>query len=87
MLKWIKVRQTASTATSTSTTPTTTLSTSHRKKVKDDEAGVKVEVKKEEEDSGMEREDTVCNICSILAFMIKLTTSDLIKVRFSFSFL
>lgn len=55
MLKWIKVRQDAS------TTPTTTLS--HEKK---DEMVAKVEVeeavKEEEEDSGMEREDTPSNI-------------------------
>lgn len=55
MLKWIKVRQDAS------ATPTTTLS--YEKK---DEMVAKVEVeeavKEEEEDSGMEREDTPSNI-------------------------
>lgn len=54
MLKWIKVRQDAS-ATSTSL--------DHEKK---DEVVAKVEVeeaaKEEEEDSGMEREDTPSNI-------------------------
>lgn len=55
MLKWIKVRQDAS------ATSTTTLN--HEKK---DEMVAKVEieeaVKEEEEDSGMEREDTPSNI-------------------------
>lgn len=54
MLKWIKVRQDAS------ATPTTL---NHEKK---DEMVAKVEVeeaaKEEEEDSGMEREDTPSNI-------------------------
>lgn len=70
MLKWIKVRQNASATTSASTTPT--LPGSHRE-VKDDETRVEAEVKKEEEgeDSGMEREDSVCNI----------ELSDLKKVR------
>lgn len=56
MLKWIKVRQDAS---ATPTPPPL----DHEKK---DDAVAKVEVeeaaREEEEDSGMEREDTPCNI-------------------------
>lgn len=71
MLKWIKVRQNTSATTSASTTPT--LSGSHRE-AKDDETRVEAEVKKKEEgeDSGLEREDSICNI----------ELSDLKKVRF-----
>lgn len=62
MLKWIKVRQNASTMTSTSTTipPSPT----PHQEIKNDETRVKIEdkIEEEEEDSGMEREDSVCNI-------------------------
>lgn len=71
MLKWIKVRQNASATTSASSK----LSVSHRE-VKKNETRVEAEVKKEEEaeDSGMEKEDSVCNI----------ELSDLKKVRTCF---
>lgn len=73
MLKWIKVRQSAATsASSVSTTPT--LSVSHREIKNNETKKVAAKVKKEEEaeDSGMEREDSVCNI----------ELNDLKKVRF-----
>lgn len=75
MLKWIKVRQNASATTSVSTTVPPTSPTSHQE-VKNDEARVKIEdkIEEEEEDSGMEKEDSVCNI----------ELSDLKKVRFYF---
>lgn len=60
MLKWIKVRQNASTTTSTSTS---TPPLPHQE-IKNDETRVKIEdkIEEEEEDSGMEKEDSVCNI-------------------------
>lgn len=70
MLKWMKVRQSASVTTPASSVP--------RKEVRNDETGVETEVKgkeEEEEDSGMEREDSVSNI----------ELSDLKKVRLYFS--
>lgn len=72
MLKWIKVRQSASATTSVSTTPT--LSVSHREIKNNETKKIEAKVKKEEEgeDSGMEREDSVCNI----------ELNDLKKVRF-----
>lgn len=69
MLKWIKVRQSASATTSTSTaTPPVS-----NHEIKNDETRVKIEgkIKEEGEDSGMEKEDSVCNI----------ELSDLKKVR------
>lgn len=61
MLKWIKVRQnTSATTQSKSTAPTLSI---QRQETKNDgrknEAEVKIE---EEEDSGMEKEDSVCNV-------------------------
>lgn len=72
MLKWIRVRQSTSVTTSVSTTTTTTLSVS--REVKNNGTKVEAKVKKEEEgeDSGMEKEDSVCNI----------ELNDLKKVRF-----
>lgn len=66
MLKWIKVRQNAS------TTPTSPGSQEIRRS--QDETRVKTgdKVKEEGEDSGMEKEDSVCNV----------ELSDLKKVRF-----
>lgn len=76
MLKWIKVRQ--NTSATTSVSATTSLSVS--REIKNNGHGTKVEakVKKEEEaeDSGMEREDSVCNV----------ELNDLKKVRFVDSF-
>lgn len=71
MLKWIKVRQNASAATSVSTPATSSL-ISHQE-IKNNETRVKI--KEEGEDSGMEKEDSVCNI--------ELT--DLKKVRLCFT--
>lgn len=77
MLKWIKVRQNVSTTTSTSTTNPPSLVVCQE--MRNDEAKVKIEdkVKEEGEDSGMEKEDSICNI--------ELT--NLKKVRISFSLL
>lgn len=59
MLKWIKVRQNASATTSKSTTSTSAI----RQETKNDGTRNETEVKiEEEEDSGMEREDSVCNV-------------------------
>jgi len=71
MLKWIKVRQNVSTTTSTSTS---TPPLPHQE-IKNDETRVKIEdkIEEEEEDSGMEKEDSVCN-----------ELSDLKKVRLYF---
>lgn len=70
MLKWMKVRQSSSSA--TASMPRTSISAAQDIKV--DETKTKAEVgnKEEEEDSGMEREDTVSNN----------ELSDLKKVRF-----
>lgn len=70
MLKWIKVRQ--NTSATTSVSATTTLSVS--REIKNNGTKVEAKVKKEEEaeDSGMEKEDSVCNI----------ELNDLKKVRF-----
>lgn len=62
MLKWIKVRQ------NTSATPTSCVS---HQQIKDNETRVEVKIKEEGEDSGMEKEDSVCNV----------ELSDLKKVR------
>lgn len=57
----MKVRQNASTTTSTSTTTLSSLRP--HQEIKNDETRVKIEDKiEEEEDSGMEKEDSVCNI-------------------------
>ena len=71
MLKWIRVRQNASATTSASTSPILSVS---RRKIRNDETKIETKVKREEEgeDSGMEKEDSVCNI----------ELSDLKKVRF-----
>lgn len=69
MLKWIKVRQNASTTTTTSAT----IRPSPRQEIRNDGAGVKIgdKIEEEGEDSGMEKEDSVCNV----------ELSDLKKVR------
>lgn len=74
MLKWIKVRQNASAATSVSTPAPSSLIS--QQEIKNNETRVKIEdkIKEEGEDSGMEKEDSVCNI--------ELT--DLKKVRLCF---
>lgn len=80
MLKWMKVRQSSS-ATGTST-PKTPISSALRQEVKIDEAKTEAEVdaKEEEEDSGMEREDTVSN--SELSDLKKVKSfSRLISIR------
>lgn len=68
----MKVRQNSSSA--TTSVPKTLMSAAHRQDIKINEAKTEVEVgaKEEEEDSGMEREDTVSNN----------ELSDLKKVRF-----
>lgn len=70
MLKWIRVRQNASATTPKSTAP---MSSVLHEETKSDGTTSETEVKiEEEEDSGMEREDSVCNV----------ELSDLKKVRF-----
>lgn len=60
MLKWIKVRQSTSATTSKSTTPTSSIL---HQETKNDETRNGTEGKiEEEEDSGMEKEDSVCNV-------------------------
>lgn len=62
MLKWIKVRQNGS---ATISVPTTSPpSPKSHQEIKSDETRVKMEdkIKEEGEDSGMEKEDSVCNI-------------------------
>lgn len=63
MLKWMKVRQSASATTPKLLPSTSALSVSHQG-TKDDGTKVEAEIKikEEEEDSGMEREDSVSNI-------------------------
>jgi len=61
MLKWIKVRQNASVTTSKTNTPASSIL--HQETKNDDAARNETETKtEEEEDSGMEREDSVCNV-------------------------
>jgi len=61
MLKWIKVRQNTSATTSKSAIPASSIL--HQETKNDDGARNETEAKiEEEEDSGMEREDSVCNV-------------------------
>lgn len=71
MLKWIKVRQNAST---TTTATSATTPPSPGQEIRNDEARVRAgdKIEEEGEDSGMEKEDSVCNV----------EPGDLKKVRF-----
>ena len=60
MLKWIKVRQNAPVMSAS----TTSASRAYHQQMKDNETRIeaKVKIKEEGEDSGMEKEDSVCNV-------------------------